>query len=146
MLSRLTRIDSLGCSLCDGCSAPVGGASDTWSTSPCRCALLIALCPCPTEGDNVGDGGAAGEPVRAELGTSASSTIGGVEFCVDAPFPLAPSPFSVSSERPSTALEMSTCENEERGLSDLDTPGILDRMEPLNERDEPWVSDLLKEG
>ena len=50
------------------------------------------------------------------------------------------------SALPSAALLLSSCEKEDRGLSDLDAPGIFERMEPRNEREDSFVSDLLKEG
>lgn len=34
----------------------------------------------------------------------------------------------------------------EASLPDFELPGILDRMEPLNDRVEPCVSDLLNDG
>ena len=46
----------------------------------------------------------------------------------------------------SGALELSPCEKEERGLFVLEAPGIFDRMEPRKEREDSFVSDLLKDG
>ena len=52
----------------------------------------------------------------------------------------------LASALPSAALLLSGCEKEDRGLSDFDAPGIFERMEPRNEREDSFVSDLLKEG
>ena len=41
--SFLTSMESFGCWLCDECSVPPGGASETWSTSPERRAVSTPL-------------------------------------------------------------------------------------------------------
>lgn len=56
---------------------PEGGASETWSTSPCCCALLTALCPLPTDADRVGDGGGWGDPGCGLGAAESPSTTGG---------------------------------------------------------------------
>lgn len=78
--------------------------------------------------------------MRGGVGASASSTMGGV-FAVWGTFDL---PFD--SALLSVAMLVSACENEDRGLSDFDAPGIFERMEPRNEREDSFVSDLLKDG
>lgn len=145
------RIDSPGSSLCDGCKVPTGGASETWSTSPCACALLTASCPCPTDADIVGDGGGCGEPSfksfdAGELGLGGTGEIWG-RFAFD-PLDLAlvADLVDAASER-SLPTEVSMLVIDARGLSDfsLDEPGILDLID-RKEREDSLVSDLLKEG
>ncbi len=139
-------IDSPGCWLCDGCKAPVGPTSDTWSTSPCCCALLMAPCPLPTDADRVGDGGAgAGESALSGVSTASASRVGPRGDCAFDPFdlPLVADLIDAASER--SAAPESRFEREALGLSDL-VPGILDLMTPRKERDDSLVSDLLNDG
>ena len=102
--------------------------------------MLIAPWPCPTDGERVGEGGAAGESVRAGVGASASSTMGGVFAGWTVPDTPLVSAFA------SVWLLLSAWEKEDRGLLDLEAPGILERMDPRNEREDSLVSDLLNDG
>lgn len=139
----LTRIDSLGCWPCTGCGlSPEGGASETWSTSPCCCAFPTALCPFPTDAESVGDGGGLGDPdlvgVAASLSSDGVTGSGvGLPFL---PFELAEDLFDSARSR----FPPSFAEIEFLGLSDL-APGIFDRS-PRKEREDSLVSDLPKEG
>ena len=98
----------------------------------------MAPWPCPTDGESVGDGGTAGESVR--VGASTSSTTGGV-FAAWAVYDSL-----LVSALLSDGLIPSTWEKDDRGLLDLEAPGILERMDPRNEREDSLVSDLLKDG
>ena len=111
--------------------------------------------------DIVGDGGGSGEPERG-VPVSSSSVVGDVGDWLEA-FELARFTFDdlplvvdliepasdLSPEFPSSVArapaegrELST----DFSLSALELPGILDRIEPLKDREDPCVSDLLKDG
>lgn len=51
-----------------------------------------------------------------------------------------------TSDLSAPALLESRFDKDALGLSDLGPPGIFDRMDPLNEREDSLVSDLLNEG
>lgn len=97
--------------------------------------------------DIVGDGG--GEPPREalgvpELGLGAIGLIWGVDLD-PADLALAADFVDAASER-SFPTEVSMLDNDARGLSDFDPPGIFDLMVPRNEREDSLVSDLVKDG
>jgi len=138
-----TNIDSFGCWLCDGCRAPEGGASETWSTSPEFWALLTALCPLPTDADRVGEGGGWGEAGRG-LGATSDSVAGTESIVGFEPPDLALPEDFCDMDLSRCPLVTSAAENELLGLSDF-APGIFERN-PRNERDDSLVSDLLNEG
>ena len=51
-----------------------------------------------------------------------------------------------ASDRSALPLVVSMFEKEALGLSIFWLPGILDRIDPRNERDDSFVSDLLNDG
>lgn len=154
-------MDSFGCWLCTGCTVPHGGASETWSTSPERCAVPTAEWPLPSEADWVGDGGGIGDAERAELGDVIESSVGDIGGCTDDPDIArlvldAPDRALVVdlidaasdlSPLPETVLSApAIADVDALGLSFFPLPGILDLMAPLKEREDSLVSDLLNDG
>lgn len=108
----------------------------------------------------MGDGGGSGLFERGV--PSSSSETGDVIDPLDALEPARPSlavgPLALDLIEPASDLSpgvpssVANAPAEALGLSvdslrsDFELPGIFERIDPRNERDEPWVSDLLKDG
>ena len=118
-----------------------GGASETASTSPLRCASAMSLCGFLTEAEVVGEGGGCGEPVSSMLSLRASGS--SMEFRFDRPLVV---DFTLCASARSSPEASPSPEVDPRGLSADLPPGILVRNEFLNERIDSLVSALLNEG
>jgi hypothetical protein len=120
-----------------------GGASETASTSPLRCASAMSLCGffTLTEAEVVGEGGGCGEPVSSMLSFRASGS--SMEFRFDRPLVV---DFTLCASARSSPEASPRPDVDPRGLSADLLPGILVRNEFLNERIDSLVSALLNEG
>ena len=112
---------------------PVGGASETLSTSPLLCALFTAPCPFPTDAERVGDGGGCCASLMLSRGRSIDGMLG------LASEGLFSDVLSVGVSKPA---------DEVRGLSVLlEALGIFDLMEPFSDAlADSLVSDFEREG
>ena len=125
------------------CMPLPGGASETASTSPLRCASAMSLCGFLTEADVVGDGGGFGPSSTSTLSFRLSGSSERAEFLFERPL-AADLTLCVSvRSSPDTSPKPDV---DPRGLSADLLPGILVRSEFLNERIDSLVSDLLNEG
>lgn len=123
---------------------PPGGASDTASTSPLRCASAMSLWGFWTDADVVGDGGGCGSSSSSTLSLRESGSRDRAEFLFDRPLV---ADFTLcASARSSAEVSPLSAEVEPRGLSADLPPGILVRKEFLKERMDSLVSVLLNEG
>jgi hypothetical protein len=150
-------MDSFGCWAEDGIGTPLGGASETWSTSPARCARSTESCPWPSEADCIGEGGGCGLSERAFARAAEASTVG---VCADEDDPRRdrwPADLALTADLVDAASDLSippllglvsmlSPEVEFLGLSVFPLPGILDLMELRKDREDSFVSDLLNEG
>lgn len=137
----------MGSLLCVWWMFPCGGASETASTSPLRCASSISLCPPPTVADIVGDGGGCASSSSAKLPLRGVSDERFLE-CLLSDLPLVADFIDCASTLSTLVVDASpaSCVLEARGLSVDSLLGILVRRALLKDRVDSLVSDLLKDG
>lgn len=120
-------------------ATPVGGASDTWSTSPLCCIALTSWCPRFKLLDKDGDGGGSGASGVA----AGSSAVGDCALRLVELRRLAADLIEPASD---LSVWLSVCDRADVDARGLSLLRIFERIDPRRERSDSFVSDREKDG